>query len=165
MSFEARRARRSDGGVGLSVRSGGFYCGPGWGYTYADLRDGRTATLEVPSDLIDRACAIHDECYASNGYFYAACDVDLRERLVQVRLDPRASPEQKFDASVMLAWFLVQVGSVGVARTLLVDGPSTAAERMGLRMRALIEGMLAAGATLQSTVERGIAEWMANPGR
>jgi hypothetical protein len=91
-----------------STYKGGNYCGPGWGFTYKDILDGRVRQLPAAIDAIDEACKVHDYCYEENGYFTQGCNLVLTYDLVKVVVSKDASPQQRVDAVLMAAIFFIE---------------------------------------------------------
>ena len=110
------RKRAEDGAGGLSTYDGGYYCGPGWGFTREDVESGKLAELPEAIDAIDRACKAHDQCYLDDGYFSQSCDRLLIGDLKTVVADPKASDQQRRDAAIMAAYFYIQINTIEKAR-------------------------------------------------
>jgi hypothetical protein len=104
--------RRGD--TGISTYKKGVYCGPGWGYTYQDILDGKIQTMPEAIDAIDAACRAHDECYAENGYLTQGCNLVLTTDLVSVVTSPSSTPQQRADAALMAAIFFIELQTIDV---------------------------------------------------
>jgi hypothetical protein len=105
-----------NGRSGYSTYRGGKYCGPGWGNTYQDILDGNASKLEAASDAIDEACKAHDTCYQDNGWFAPeknpqGCNLVLSVSLAKVAVDPKSTPQQRVDAFLMAAIFLIEANT------------------------------------------------------
>jgi hypothetical protein len=97
---------------GISTYQGGLYCGPGWGFTLEDVKSGRIQKMPQAIDAIDQACRIHDQCYADHGYFTASCNIALAGNLSKIIKDPNSTPQQRMDAAIMAAFFMVEARKV-----------------------------------------------------
>ena len=95
-------------GQGVSTYKGGKYCGPGWGFTYKDILDGKISQLPDAVDAIDEACKMHDYCYSENGYFTQGCNLVLTYNLVDVVTSKDSTPQQRLDATLMAAVFFIE---------------------------------------------------------
>ena len=127
-----------------STYKGGSYCGPGWGFTYQDILDGRVRELPRAIDAIDEACKLHDYCYQENGYFTQGCNLVLTYDLVQVVLDRKSSGQQRIDAVVMAAIFLIESQTIDLG---------VLAKREIAEMKNRLLGHVArSGATLESAI-------------
>ncbi|WP_342165034.1 hypothetical protein [Methylobacterium sp. SD21] len=93
---------------GTSTYKGGLYCGPGWGFTYKDILDGKIKSMPKALDAIDEACKGHDECYDDNGYITAGCNLVLTSKMVEVIKSDSTTTQQKVDAAVMAAIFFTE---------------------------------------------------------
>ena len=95
-------------GQGTSTYNGGNCCGPGWGFTYQDVLDGKIRGMPAAIDEIDAACKRHDECYGDSGYLTADCDLVLTKDLLGVISNPNSTSQKRFDAVVMAALFVIE---------------------------------------------------------
>ena len=102
-------------GKGTSTYKGGNYCGPGWGFTYKDILDGKIAKMPAAMDAIDEACKLHDYCYEENGYFTQGCNLVLTYNLVNVITGKTSTPQQRLDAALMAAIFFIESQSADLA--------------------------------------------------
>ena len=100
---------------GYSTYKRGIYCGPGWGFTYQDLLDGKIKQMPKAIDAIDEACRLHDTCYYENGYLTQGCNLVLSVNLAKVVVDPKSTPEQRVDAALMAAIFFLESQSIDLA--------------------------------------------------
>ncbi|MBR1232021.1 hypothetical protein [Bradyrhizobium sp. AUGA SZCCT0182] len=100
---------------GYSTYRKGVYCGPGWGFTYQDLLDGKIKQMPKAIDAIDEACRLHDTCYQENGYVTQGCNLVLSADLAKVVIDPKSTPEQRVDAAIMAAIFFLESQSIDLA--------------------------------------------------
>lgn len=82
-----------------------YYCGPGWGFTKEDVISGKIAEMPEAIDEIDKACKVHDQCYADHGYFNQACNEQLRTDLLKIVSSPGSSPQERMDAAIMAGIF------------------------------------------------------------
>ena len=99
-------------GKGTSTYKGGNYCGPGWGFTYKDILDGKIRQLPQAIDAIDEACKLHDYCYEENGYLTQGCNLVLTYDLVAVIKDEKSTGQQRLDAALMAAIFFIESQTV-----------------------------------------------------
>lgn len=60
-----------------------------------------------PIDAVDRACCLHDQCYADRGYLDCSCDRDLIGAMQRARTNPYVSPEGRYKASQAADFFRV----------------------------------------------------------
>src|SRR4051812_7832787 len=90
-------SEKPDGGV--SIYKNGIYCGPGWGYTYKDILDGKIKEMPKAIDAIDEACRLHDPCYEENGYFAQGSNMVLSANLVDVIVAADSPPKQRAAAT------------------------------------------------------------------
>jgi len=100
---------------GYSTYKSGVYCGPGWGFTYQDILDGKISQMPKAIDAIDEACRLHDTCYHENGYFTQGCNLVLSADLAKVVIDPKSTAEQRVDAAIMAAIFFRESQSIDIA--------------------------------------------------
>jgi hypothetical protein len=129
-----------------STYKGGRYCGPGWGFTYRDILDGKIRQLPRAIDAIDEACKMHDYCYQENGYFTQGCNLVLTYDLVQVVLDQRSTAQQRLDAVLMAAIFFVESQTIDLG---------VLAKREVAEMKSRLLGYISqAGATLESAIKK-----------
>lgn len=134
------------GKAAVSTYQGGNYCGPGWGFTYRDILDGKIQKMPQAVDAIDEACKAHDYCYQENGYLTQGCNLVLTYDLVNVVVDDKSTAQQRLDAVIMAAVFFVE--------SQLVDVPvliGREAKEIADRIRIQVVN---AGATLQSAIKR-----------
>lgn len=101
---------------GISTYKKGVYCGPGWGYTYKDILDGKISEMPEAVDAIDRACQAHDVCYEENGYLTQGCNLVLTADLAAVVVSSQATGEQRVDAAVMAAIFFVESQTIDLGQ-------------------------------------------------
>ncbi|GJD56739.1 hypothetical protein [Methylobacterium dankookense] len=106
--------KKENGGV--STYKKGVYCGPGWGYTYRDILDGKIKTMPAAVDAIDNACKAHDECYAEHGYFTQGCNLVLTVDLVKVVTSADSTPQQRADAAIMAAIFFIESQTIDLGK-------------------------------------------------
>lgn len=133
-------------GRGTSTYRGGNYCGPGWGFTYRDILDGKIAKMPAAVDAIDEACMLHDYCYAENGYFTQGCNLVLTVNLVDVVTSASSTPQQRLDAALMAAVFFIESQTLDLA----VIG-----KREMIRLKHELEAMLSASAmTLEQAITK-----------
>lgn len=133
-------------GRGTSTYRGGNYCGPGWGFTYRDILDGKIAKMPAAVDAIDEACMLHDYCYAENGYFTQGCNLVLTVNLVDVVTNASSTPQQRLDAALMAAVFFIESQTLDLA----VMG-----KREMIRLKHELEAMLSASAmTLEQAITK-----------
>jgi hypothetical protein len=128
----------------VSTYKGGKYCGPGWGFTYKDILDGKIRQLPGAVDAIDEACKLHDYCYEENGYFTQGCNLVLTYDLVGVVINTGSTPQQRLDAVLMAAVFFIESQTVDLA--------VLAKDKM-IELRNRLEGVLA---TSTMTLEQAI---------
>lgn len=147
-------ARQSSGGT--STYKGGNYCGPAWGYTYQDILDGKIKELPAAVDAIDEACKAHDYCYQENGYFTQGCNLVLSADLAKVVIAQDSTPQQRVDAAVMAAVFLIETQTIDLGVILK--------EEAG-RMRDRMLGYMGTQAhTLEQAIQREMMNRTAMPG-
>lgn len=120
-------------GQGVSTYQGGNYCGPGWGFTYKDILDGKIAQLPDAVDAIDEACKLHDYCYSENGYFTQGCNLVLTYNLVEVVVSKDSTPQQRLDATLMAAVFFIESQTLDVG---------VMAQREMLELKNRLEGLM-----------------------
>jgi len=131
-----------------STYKGGNYCGPGWGFTYHDILDGKIRSLPKAIDAIDEACKAHDYCYSENGYFTQGCNLVLTYDLVKVVTDDNSTPQQRVDAVVMAAIFFIESQTIDLGKL---------ANEKAVKMRNRILGSIASGgATLEQAIKKEI---------
>jgi hypothetical protein len=138
--------------AGASTYKNGIYCGPGWGFTYRDILDGKIMMMPEAIDAIDAACRLHDECYHDEGYFVQGCNLVLIINLVDVVKSPTSTPQQRRDAMLMAAVFFIESQTVDLA-----VGAKRMTERKYKAVRDSILGYLAEGSfTLEQAIKREI---------
>ncbi len=73
----------------LAVPLYGEFCGPGHPNLDHIPLDQQSAAFEdlEPKDDIDRACKVHDECFAAKGYFDPDCDRSMVSTLKELNLE------------------------------------------------------------------------------
>jgi hypothetical protein len=103
-------------GQGWSTYKNGVYCGPGWGYTVQDVLDDKIKNLPEAIDAIDEACKLHDTCYQENGWCTQGCNLVLTANLAKVVVDPKSTPQQRLDATIMAAIFFIESQTVDVPK-------------------------------------------------
>ncbi len=101
---------------GISTYKRGAYCGPGWGFTYKDILEGKISKLPGAVDAIDAACKAHDHCYEENGYLTQGCNLVLTVDLAKVVVASDSSPQQRVDAAIMAAIFFVESQTIDLGR-------------------------------------------------
>lgn len=135
--------------AGVSTYASGIYCGPGWGFTYQDLLDGRIKEMPKAIDAIDEACRLHDTCYHEHGYLTQGCNLVLVVDLVKVVVADGSSPQQRVDATVMAAIFLIESQTIDLGKMAFDEVE---------RVRVRILGFLAQNyATMQQAILREIS--------
>lgn len=97
---------------GISTYKKGLYCGPGWGFTYQDVLDGKIKKLPEAVDAIDAACKAHHQCYKDNGYFTQGCNLVLSVDLVKIISAESSTNQQRIDAVIMAAIFFVETQTI-----------------------------------------------------
>ncbi|HEX2555930.1 MAG TPA: hypothetical protein VHL98_19695 [Microvirga sp.] len=107
-------SRKPNGGI--STYKKGLYCGPGWGFTIQDLLDGKIKEMPKAIDAIDEACRLHDTCYQEHGYFTQGCNLVLTVDLVKVVFSNSSTPNQRVDAAIMAAIFLVESQTIDLGK-------------------------------------------------
>lgn len=133
-------------GRGVSTYKGGNYCGPGWGFTYKDILDGRIRQLPAAVDAIDEACKLHDYCYEENGHLTQGCNLVLTVDLVKVATSADSTPQQRLDAVLMAAIFFIESQTIDLG---------VLAKNKVNELRTRLEGVLAeAGMTLEMAITK-----------
>jgi len=131
-------------GAGTSTYKGGMYCGPGWGFTYQDILDGKISKLPAAVDAIDEACKAHDYCYTENGYFTQGCNLVLTYDLVKVVTSPGSTAQQRLDATLMAALFFIESQTLDIG---------VLARDEVVRLKARLEGLMTQSAmTLEQAI-------------
>lgn len=154
-NLQWKKQTGASGQAGTSTYKGGNYCGPGWGFTYQDILDGKIKKMPAAIDAIDEACKAHDDCYAEHGYFTQGCNLVLTVDLVKVVLSDSSRPEQRADAVIMAAIFFIESQTIDVGK---LAGTQLAA------MKERIERYLAAKAnTLDQAIQREIMNRTISP--
>lgn len=93
----------------------GNYCGPGWGFTFEDVQSGKIAGMPEAINAVDRACAMHDDCYGTQGYLALECNVTLVGNLADILSNPDPTAKERRWAAIVAAYFAVEVVTIDAA--------------------------------------------------
>jgi hypothetical protein len=153
-NLEWQKKKDSLGRDGTSTYKNGNYCGPGWGFTYHDILDGKIKEMPAAIDAIDEACKRHDLCYHENGYFTQECNTVLTVDLVKVISSGSSTPQQRLDAALMAAIFAYEA--------IVIDGKLKPAALTVQQLNKIRDRMLAHIANGMASMEDAIKREVLN---